>query len=325
MEVFFMKKKRSDIVDDKYTMTREQNLFLVKRNIVDYIWKDANLEGISVTYPDTEAIFDGLAVQGYKVRDIIAINNLKHAWQFVLDTLDYPFDYNYLCKINQIVGGNNLVSNAGYIRQFPVKIGGTSWQPDIPIESEIKYDIEEIKKIQNVTDRAISLMLYGMRKQMFLDGNKRTSMLVANQILISNGAGVIAVPVEKKHEFLQLLVEFYETNHVNAIKNFIYEECLDGMNFSNQIEQKEIKLSREGLIINDIKQNGFQATPELIQNILNLEKEKGEEYTIKKIKKSYIKKENSTDETLLDKIVEELKKQEIARYGSLSNQFNIEL
>ena len=43
---------------DKFTMTREQNIFLAKRNIVDYIYKSANLEGINVTFPETQAIFD---------------------------------------------------------------------------------------------------------------------------------------------------------------------------------------------------------------------------------------------------------------------------
>ena len=31
---------------NKFNLTREQNVFVVNRNIVDYIWKSANLEGI---------------------------------------------------------------------------------------------------------------------------------------------------------------------------------------------------------------------------------------------------------------------------------------
>lgn len=38
-------------MQDLYKLTKEQNIFIVKRNIVDYIWKSANLEGIAVTYP----------------------------------------------------------------------------------------------------------------------------------------------------------------------------------------------------------------------------------------------------------------------------------
>lgn len=44
---------------DKFNSTREQNVFVAKRNIVDYIWKSANLEEINVSYFETQAIYDG--------------------------------------------------------------------------------------------------------------------------------------------------------------------------------------------------------------------------------------------------------------------------
>ena len=67
-------------MQDKYNLTREQNVFIAKRNIVDYIWKSANLEGIGVTYPETQAIYDGDVVNDLTVDKIIAINNLKYAY-----------------------------------------------------------------------------------------------------------------------------------------------------------------------------------------------------------------------------------------------------
>ena len=70
-------------MDDKYNLTKEQNIFIAKRNIVDYIWKSANLEGIAVTYPDTQVIYDGGVVNGLAVDDIVVINNLKYAWKFI--------------------------------------------------------------------------------------------------------------------------------------------------------------------------------------------------------------------------------------------------
>lgn len=218
---------------NKYNMTREQNVFVAKRNIVDYIWKSAKLEGLGVTYPDTEAIFNGMSAGGVPVNEIIAVNNLKRAWQFVLENLDYPMDYPFVCKVNQIVGGDNLVMNAGFIRKIPVSIGGTAWKPDMPIESQIKEEMAQVQQIENTTERGISLMLYLMRKQMFLDGNKRTSMLAANHVMIANGVGIITVPIECQRDFTALLVEYYETGNMERITNFIYDNCIDGMNFEN--------------------------------------------------------------------------------------------
>ena len=183
----------------KYHMTREENIFVAKRNIIDYIWKSARLEGLAVTYPDTEAIYNGMSVQGVKVSDIVAVNN--------------------------------LIIRAGYLRNVPVSIGGTTWKPDIPMESQIKEEMAEIVKIDSPTDRALTLMLYLVRKQMFLDGNKRTSMLAGNHVMISNGCGIISVPIELQPTFTGMLIQFYETNDMREIKQFLYENCLDGIEF----------------------------------------------------------------------------------------------
>lgn len=218
-------------MDAKYQMTREQNIFVAKRNIVDYIWKSAKLEGLAVTYPDTEAIFNGMSVANVKVSDIVAVNNLKHAWQFILDTLDYPADYALVCKINQLVGGDNLIINAGFLRSMPVSIGGTTWKPELPIESKIKEEIAEIQTIKSPTERAITLMLYLVRRQMFLDGNKRTSMLAGNHVMIASGCGIISVPIELQPVFTKMLIDFYESNDMEPIKQFVYENCIDGIEF----------------------------------------------------------------------------------------------
>ena len=221
------------VLPDKFSMTTEENIFVAKRNIIDYIWKSAHLEGIAVTFPDTESIYNGLAVKGMKVDEIITINNLKHAWEFLLNTIseEIPTDYPYVCQLNRIVGSNNLVYNAGFIRDIPVSIGGTSWIPDIPIESQIKEELDIITAASNNTDKAITMMLYIMRKQIFLDGNKRTAMLAANHELIKNGCGIITIPIEDQNKFRELLINYYETADMNRIKNFVYEKCLDGFTF----------------------------------------------------------------------------------------------
>jgi Fic family protein len=217
----------------KFNMTREQNIFVAKRNIVDYIYKSAKLEGLGVTYPDTEAIFQGAAAPGVKVSDIIAVNNLKHAWQFLLDTLDVPLDYAYMCKLNQLVGGDSLIYGAGYIRTLPVTIGGTKWKPEMPAEDDIKTRLRELQAIENPTEHAITVMLYGMRGQFYLDGNKRTAMLAANQIMIANGHGIISVPEELIRDFTRHLVNFYESGDTETIARFVYDNCIDGMPFTN--------------------------------------------------------------------------------------------
>lgn len=214
---------------DKFKLTQEQNIFIAKRNIVDYIYQSANLEGIHVTFPETQAIFDGVGVEGVKVEDIIKINNLKRAWQFMLDTLDILTDFDYLCRLNMIIGSEGSIYGAGKIRAYDVRISGTNWRPQIPFEYDIRNEIADILKIKSVTERAIILMLWGMRRQVFIDGNKRTSMMIANKEMIANGCGIISISNEHIKSFYELLIKFYETNDMDKIKNFIYKNCIDGL------------------------------------------------------------------------------------------------
>ena len=232
-------------MENKFRLTVEENIFVAKRNIVDYIWESAKLEGLGVTFPETEEIVNGMSAPNVKVTDIIAVNNLKHAWQFLCDTVDCPTDFAYICQINRLVGGDNLIIRAGYIRNVPVRIGGTKWKPDMPIESVIKEKLTEISKIENATERAISLMLYCMRSQMFLDGNKRTAMLAANHEMIINGCGIISIPIDRQIQFKKLLIDYYQTNDMEEIKQFVYDECIDGIDFRLQEQLEEEKKQTE--------------------------------------------------------------------------------
>ena len=110
---------------NKFNLTREQNVFVVKRNIVDYIWKSANLEGIDVTYPEVQAIYDGGIVNGLTVDKIITINNLKYAWQFILENEGIDYDYKFLCQIHKLTCDKLVLEqNLGRLRTTPVNIGG---------------------------------------------------------------------------------------------------------------------------------------------------------------------------------------------------------
>lgn len=220
-------------MNNKFNLTREQNVFIAKRNIVDYIWKSANLEGIGVTYPETQAIYDGGIVNGLTVDNIIAICNLKNAWQFILENKDINYNFNILCHIHKLVADRLVLEqDLGKIRTTPVNIGGTKWQPQFPIESQI---IEELNSLLNQEDKskteiAIEVMLYIMRRQMFIDGNKRVAMLFANRIMIDNGCGIISIAQEYQPTFYEKLIKYYETNDMNDLKKWIYDHCIDGIN-----------------------------------------------------------------------------------------------
>ena len=73
-------------------------------------------------------------------------------------------------------------------------------------------------------------ILLDSKKSMFKDGNKRVANLIANKGMIKNDQKIIAVPVEKIGEYFTVLIDFYETNDYKKIKQWIYDNCIDGVN-----------------------------------------------------------------------------------------------
>lgn len=221
------KLKQFNYIEEELSEKVEQNIDFAKRHLVDTIYKQAILEGVATTFADTESIIEGGKVNNMTTEDILKIVNLKHAWEFILNKNVILSNTNFalLCEINKMVE-EGFYYTAGKIRSVPVIIGETTWKPDLPIESIIKEELQEIlnKEIDDV-DKSINLLLYTMKKQIFIDGNKRTSVIYSNHYLISKGKGIIAIPAELTEEFKDLLILYYEGKDEEQIRKFIKERC----------------------------------------------------------------------------------------------------
>jgi prophage maintenance system killer protein len=233
-----MQKEKFMKYKPKYQMTEEDTLFWAKRNIVDYVWKSANLEGIGVTFPETWTICEGMSVGKKSIDDINAVVQLKKAWQKVFETLDEPITLDYIKKIHRILGKMTVI-NAGSIRWHEVGIRGTEYKPAIPEENQLEIAVEKILTDDSgAINQSFDLMLYLCRTQAFYDGNKRIAMMIANKHMIANGMGVISVCQEDKEEFFHKLIEFYETNNSVDIKDFLYAKCIDGIDMLPKSTEK---------------------------------------------------------------------------------------
>lgn len=219
--------KELDYIDEELSKKVSINIDFARRHLADTIYKQAVLEGVATTLSDTQNILEGAKVSGMTPDDIMKIINLKHAWEFILNknVILTSTNYSILCIINKLVE-EGFYYNAGCLRVTPVKIGGTNWTPKLPVESDIKGEIEIIiNKKKSYIDIAIDLLLYVVKKQMFIDGNKRTSVIFANHFLVSKGKGLLVIPSSKTEEYKKLLIEYYETNNNLKISKFLKEKC----------------------------------------------------------------------------------------------------
>ena len=217
-------------MENKYNMTQSDNILMAKRLLVDVVYKGANLEGIAVTFADTNDILNDVNVTSIKPSEISKVCNLRDAWKYVIEHINDELILGFIQEVHTLVAKSELPYNKlGVLRDSGVLISGTNWRPEIPDINTIYQEFTEIQKIENITERAITTMLWIMRSQMFMDGNKRVASMVCNKILIENGKGIMAVPVELDGKFKTMLVNYYETNNMEELKQWVYDNCLDGI------------------------------------------------------------------------------------------------
>lgn len=213
----------------KFTMTREQNVFLANRNMAEYIFNCAKLEGCNLTLAETQMILKGENVGHVSLEDIQRILNLRGAWSYMLANFNSEFDVDYICKVNILVFRNENFEG-GRIRTKKAKtLAGTSYVPTIPVKAEIVSEISRLLNLEDAAESAVKLFLWMYRAQLFLDGNKRTGMICANRRLIESGAGILTVKDTKTKEFNKLIVNYYETGDP-SMEQWLYDNCIVGLN-----------------------------------------------------------------------------------------------
>lgn len=213
--------------EDELSVDVVNNIAFARVNMKMNIYDQAVLEGVATSFPQTEEIIDNGKVSGMTATDVQKILNLKHAWEFILDkdVIASKSDYYMLSYIARLVN-EGFFADGGRIRGVPVTIGGSSYVPPIPSEIDIKDKITDIiEDDADVIDIAIKLCLYCMKTQIFLDGNKRASVIFANHYLISHGGGFLVIPEKEVPEFKNLLVKYYEGEDISIISDFVKKNC----------------------------------------------------------------------------------------------------
>ncbi|MDR3170704.1 MAG: hypothetical protein LBU17_03650 [Treponema sp.] len=219
---------------DKYALRREQSLFLAKKKWDENIYCGMRMENRNVTFPDTQTILSGVNVGHISLDDIQAILNMRDAWKYLLNTIDEDLSLGYLCTLNGYVSRNESLA-WGVLRSGAVGIGGVNYQPPIPDGEGAARELGLILTQEGMaTEKALDLFLWGTRSQLFWDGNKRTSLLGANKILVASGCGMLTIAERNIAAFNRLLSAYYESGDGQELKGFLYEKTITGIEFPHK-------------------------------------------------------------------------------------------
>lgn len=214
---------------DKYKLTPEQSLFLAKKKWDENVYCGMKMENRAVTFPQTKTILNGVNVPNVQLDDIQAILNMRDAWKHLLTTINEPVTFEYWCKLNEFIARNEALE-WGKLRTGTVGISGTDYMPPIPQQEAVQQELADILNADiSATEKALNAFVWGARGQFFWDGNKRTSLTLANKILVEAGAGILTITDKHMEQFNVLLLDYYNTGISDTLKVFLYENAIQGI------------------------------------------------------------------------------------------------
>lgn len=214
---------------DKFQMTPAASLFLAKKKWDENVYCGMRMENRNITFPQTKTILQGVNVPGVQIDDIQAVLNMRDAWRFLLGSISEPVTFEYWCKLNDYIARNEALE-WGKLRTGSVGISGTDYLPPVPTQEGARAGLSAILNADaTATSKALEAFVWGARGQFFWDGNKRTSMTLANKILISSGAGFLTITDRYLERFNELLLDYYNTGKSETLTDFLYEYAIQGI------------------------------------------------------------------------------------------------
>ena len=214
---------------DKYHMTPEESRFLAKKKWDENVYCGMKMENRAVTFPQTKTILEGVNVPNVQLDDIQAILNMRDAWRFLLGSIDEPVTLDYVCKLNAYIARNEALE-WGKLRTGRVAISGTDYEPPVPTQDGAERELAAILDADvSATEKALTAFAWGTRGQLFWDGNKRTSLALANKIMLQAGAGMLTITEKNMERFNDELLRYYNTGESAALLSFLYETSIQGI------------------------------------------------------------------------------------------------
>ena len=220
---------------DKYHLSRKESMYLLKKNIVELVYNAGKFEGLNTTLLQTEEIIKYNRANNVAVDDVLTVVNLKRGFEMLLNDVQEPL-LETSKRINRIVAAEDALF-PGEIRTGGVEVSTIQgrYVPPMLTEDEVKNQYNKIMNQEiSETEKALRLFLFISKNQIFWDDNKRTALLTANQIMFSQGLGLLSVPESVFAKFNELLSMYYNSNQSSdelKILSFIHEECIYGIRY----------------------------------------------------------------------------------------------
>lgn len=199
----------------------------LERFIIELSWKSSQIEGNTYSLIETETLIkENIKAYGHPEEEAVMILNHKDAFETILEKTDSfkKLDYLDIIQLHQVLTKGLVTSG---LRSQTVRITGTKYKP-LSDKYEIKEELESLIKLVNMTqyppEKALIVALMIAYLQPFADGNKRTSRMLANAILLAYGYFPLSYRNVDVNEYRSSMIVFYEINNLYCFKRLFIKQ-----------------------------------------------------------------------------------------------------
>jgi Fic family protein len=201
----------------------------IERITIELSWKSSAIEGNTYSLLETENLLkNGLPAEGKSEEETQMVLNHKIAINHIFEHAEQYRDLS-VNKIEKIHG--LLTKDLGIqrgVRTALVGITGTAYTPidnKPQIEDALGEMVILINSTSDVFAKSLLSMLLTSYIQAFEDGNKRTSRLLGNAVLLAHNSFPLSFRSVDEVRYKEGLLLFYEQNNLSLFKEIYMEQA----------------------------------------------------------------------------------------------------
>jgi hypothetical protein len=200
----------------------------LERLIIELSWKSSKIEGNTYTLLDTEKlILENKTAAGHSQKEARMILNHKDAFNFIrANTAQFKIITRKNLEELHAILVKNLSVDLG-LRKKPVGVIGSIYRP-LDNLYQISEAVEQlgmaVSRLSTPYAKALTALLGIGYIQPFEDGNKRTSRLMANAILLAYGCAPLSYRSVDENDYREAMLVFYELNSIVPFKKIFISQ-----------------------------------------------------------------------------------------------------
>jgi len=205
-----------------------------ERIMIEFSWKSSAIEGNTYSLLGTEALIkNNVTGKGKTKEETQMILNHKDAFNEAIQNRERfiklrSADVEYIHYV--LTKKLNIAKN---IRKESVGITGTEYHPldnEAQIKEALQNMVDLVNKKESFFEKAFLVSILIAYIQVFEDGNKRTSRMISNAILLANQSIPLSYRIVDIEEYKKAIILFYELNNISYIKQIFIEQFEDAVN-----------------------------------------------------------------------------------------------